>query len=259
MIRVSEFSKKYDQFVAVDRLSFEVGEGEILGLVGPNGAGKTTTLRALAGILAPTAGQLEVCGHDLAVDPIGGKRLLAYVPDTPHPFDMLTVEEHLRFTAMAYRVEDPEPRYESWLAEMELLEKRNALATTLSRGMQQKLAIACAFLHDPRVILLDEPLTGLDPRGIRGMRDSIQRRADLGAAVLVSSHLLELVERLCDRVLILDRGQALAQGTLDQIRAVSATPDDATLEEVFFAITERSGHQDGSGEQAGAGGADRTS
>ncbi|HET6202521.1 MAG TPA: ABC transporter ATP-binding protein [Planctomycetota bacterium] len=239
MIEVEGFGKDYDGLRAVADLSFSVQAGEILGLVGPNGAGKTTTLRAIAGILRPTRGRIRVAGHDLEREAVAAKRALAYVPDTPHPYDLLTVGEHLRFTALAYGVEDAEARAGPLLAELELLEKRDALASTLSRGMQQKLAIACAFLRDPRAILLDEPLTGLDPRGIRDMRESIRRRAEAGAAVLVSSHLLELVEKLGHRILILHRGARLALGTLGEIRAAAAIRQDATLEEAFFAITER--------------------
>jgi len=238
MIQIDSFTRKYDDFVAVQDLSVTVAPGEILGLVGPNGAGKTTTLRAVAGILPPTGGTLRICGHDIVRDAVAAKRRLAYVPDTPHPFDLLTVDEHLRFIAIAYGVPDSEQRFAALLAELELEEKRHELATTLSRGMQQKLAIACAFVRDPQAILLDEPLTGLDPRGIRDMRAAIRVRADRGAAVVVSSHLLELVERICDRVLILHRGRVLALGTLAEIRAASARSGNATLEEAFFAITE---------------------
>lgn len=238
MIEVHDLAKEYDGLRAVDGLSFRVAPGEILGLVGPNGAGKTSTLRCLCGILPPTRGELALAGHDLAEDAVAAKRELAYVPDSPHPFDLLTVWEHLHFTALAYRLRDPEARFVALLAELELTEKRDELASTLSRGMQQKLALACAFARDPRAILLDEPLTGLDPRGIRIVRDAITRRARAGAAVLVSSHLLELVERMCDRVLILNRGRAVALGTLAEIRATFARRDDTSLEELFFAITE---------------------
>ena len=213
MIEVQGFSKSYAGKPAVEDLTFEVRPGEIVGLVGQNGAGKTTTLRTVAGILRPGKGTVLVAGHDLKTDAVEAKRVLAYVPDTPHPFDLLTVVEHLRFTALAYRVEGAEPRFDGLLKEMELHEKRDDYASTLSRGMQQKLAIACAFLHEPKAILLDEPLTGLDPRAIRNMRESIVARARAGAAVLLSSHQLELVERLCDRVLILHRGTA--QGLRD--------------------------------------------
>ena len=238
MIEVSGFSKTYGDTAAVTDLTFEVRPGEIVGLVGPYGAGKTTTLRSIAGILRPGRGTLRVAGHDVAREPVEAKRALAYVPDTPHPFDLLTVTEHLRFTALAYRVAADGARLDALLREMELYEKRDDLASTLSRGMQQKLAIACAFLHEPKVILLDEPLTGLDPRAIRDMRDSIVARARAGAAVLLSSHLLELVERLCDRVLILHKGRLLAFGTLEEIRAAVAVEGGATLEEVFLAVTD---------------------
>ena len=239
MIEVEGFTKDYDRFRAVADLSFAVPPGEILGLVGPNGAGKTTTLRAIAGILRPTRGSIHVAGHDVEREPVAAKRALAYVPDTPHPFDLLTVREHLRFTALAYEVEGAEERARSLLSELDLLGKQNDLAATLSRGMQQKLAIACAFLREPKAILLDEPLTGLDPCGIRDMRESIRGRAEAGAAVLISSHLLELVEKLCHRILILHRGARLALGTLVEIRSAAAIRGDATLEEAFFAITER--------------------
>ena len=238
MIEVEAFSKTYDGTAAVRDLSFEARAGEILGLVGPNGAGKTTTLRAIAGILRPTSGKIRVAGHDVQESAIAAKRALAFVPDTPHPFDLLTVAEHLRFTALAYGIEDWEARARPLLEELELAEKRDALGPTLSRGMQQKLAIACAFLREPRAILFDEPLTGLDPKGIRSVRESIRRRAAAGAALVVSSHLLELVEKLCDRVLVLHQGRRLALGTLGEIRAAAAARSEASLEEVFLAITE---------------------
>jgi ABC-2 type transport system ATP-binding protein len=243
MLSVDRLTKRYGDFTAVSDLSFEARAGEIVGLVGPNGAGKTTTLRCIAGILRPQRGRIEIAGHGIVEEPLAAKRALAYIPDTPHPFDMLTVVEHLRFTALAYGVPEPEARLPALLDELELTEKRDELASALSRGMRQKLAIACAFLRDPKVILFDEPLTGLDPRAIRTMRDSMRRRADAGATVMISSHLLDLVERLCNRILVLHRGRTLAIGTLDEIRAAAAGATDATLEEAFFDITER--HEDG--------------
>src|SRR5262249_53074353 len=155
---------------------FRVDPGTILGLVGPNGAGKTTTLRALAGILTPTRGQLLIAGHDLATDPIRAKAELAYIPDDPRLFEQLTVWEHLRFMAAAYHVSDWQPGGEDLLRQFELTEKRDALCSDLSRGMRQKVAICCGYLHDPKAILLDEPLTGLDPYGIRTMKDSVRHR-----------------------------------------------------------------------------------
>jgi len=230
--------KCFDDFTAVEGVSFDCAAGEILGLVGPNGAGKTTTLRAIAGILKPTRGHVRIDGNDTVRAATQAKCSLAFIPDTPHPFDMLTVMEHLRFIALAYRIVVPPARFDALIEEFELTEKRDALASTLSRGMRQKLAIAAAFLHEPSLILFDEPLTGLDPKAIRLMREAIRRRAAEGAAILISSHLLDLVERLCDRVLVLHRGRRLALGTMETIRAAATAQQDASLEEAFFAITE---------------------
>ena len=239
-IAVEDFHKNYDTTVAVAGLTFTVAPGEVLGLVGPNGAGKTTTLRALAGILTPTRGRLAIAGHDLAREPVAAKRALAYVPDDPRLFDQLTVWEHFRFVASAYRL-DPgwEARAEALLTQFELAEKRSALTGELSRGMRQKVAICCGYLHRPKAILLDEPLTGLDPRGIRTMKDSIHEHADAGAALIVSSHLLSLVEDLCTTVLIMHRGRQVLHARLDELRQrVAAEGRQETLEDLFFRLTE---------------------
>ncbi len=238
LLDVQGLSKRYGELVAVRDLTFSVTAGEILGLVGPNGAGKTTTLRALAGILRPSGGRILVAGHDVVRDPIRAKRALAFVPDTPNPFDNVTVLEHLRFTALAWRVADWAARAEDLLRELDLTEKRDALGSTLSRGMRQKLAFACAFLREPRVLVLDEPLTGLDPKAIRQIRDAIRRRANEGASVVVSSHLLDLVERLCDRVLVLHGGRRVALASVGDLRAAAAPGTEGSFEEAFFAITE---------------------
>jgi ABC-2 type transport system ATP-binding protein len=238
-IVVEDFHKTYGDTVAVAGIAFTVAPGEILGLVGPNGAGKTTTMRALAGILAPTRGRLAIAGHDLARAPVAAKAALAYVPDDPRLFDALTVWEHLRFMAEVYRVADWQPRAEGLLQQFELVEKRDALTAELSRGMRQKVAICCGYLHQPRAILLDEPLTGLDPRGIRTMKDSIHQHAAAGVAIMVSSHLLSLVEDLCTSILILHHGQQLLHGRLaDLRRELTESGRQETLEELFFRITE---------------------
>ena len=155
MITVTNFSKHYKGFAAVKDLSFSVAPGQILGLVGPNGAGKTTTLRALCGIVPPTSGQLSIAGHDIVKDPIAAKRNLGYIPDDPRLFDTLTVWEHLAFTAAAYKVAKFEDGAQALLQSFELSHKRDTLVHNLSRGMRQKVAIACAFLHDPKAILFD--------------------------------------------------------------------------------------------------------
>jgi ABC-2 type transport system ATP-binding protein len=243
MIEVDALTKLYGDFVAVNELSFCVQRGEVLGLVGPNGAGKTTTLRSLAGIIPPTRGSIRLCGHDLGREPIAAKRDLALFADEPRLFDYLTVQQHLAFTARIYQVSNYEPVARQLLEELELTEKRNALPGELSRGMKQKLAIACGLLHAPRVIYFDEPLTGLDPMGIRRMKDSILKRARDGAAIIISSHLLHLVEEICSHLLILKQGRKVLFGTLDEVtRQFSEQAGDASLEEVFFrATTEKGG------------------
>lgn len=242
MIQVIDYHKTYRELTAVAGLSFEVPGGAVLGLVGPNGAGKTTTLRALAGIIPPTRGHLIVAGHDVVADPVGAKRQLAYVPDDPKLFDTLTVWEHLEFVAAAYRVENFEPRATEYLELFELTEKRDTITQELSRGMRQKVAIACAYLHEPRAILFDEPLTGLDPHGIRTLKQSIHDKARAGAAVIVSSHLLSLVEDLCTDLLIVQKGRALFCGSVESARArFGSLGQDASLEEVFFRALEGPG------------------
>ena len=241
MIEVEHYEKNYRETVAVRGLSFDVPAGAILGLVGPNGAGKTTTLRALAGIIPPSRGRLRVAGHDVVQEPTAAKSQLAFIPDEPQLFDVLTVWEHLEFTASVYRVPAFEPHAERFLTQFELTEKRDTIAQELSRGMRQKVAICCAYLHQPQVILFDEPLTGLDPRGIRTLKASIRERAEAGAAVIVSSHLLDLIDDLCSHLLILHRGQSLFHGTIGEAKCrLKDLGPDASLEDVFFQFTEQS-------------------
>jgi ABC-2 type transport system ATP-binding protein len=237
MIAVHDLKKLYGDFPAVDSMSFDVLPGEILGLVGPNGAGKTTTLRCIAGIIAPSGGTISIAGHNIRSDAIEAKRALAFIPDEPHLFEYLTVEEHLRFIARLYGVTDIESRGAAILAEMELTEKKRSLPGELSRGMRQKLAIACGLLHNPSALILDEPLTGLDPAGMRRMRATIIARANAGAAVILSSHLLNLVEELCTKMLVVRQGKCVAYGTIDSIIAAHPELEGLPLEDVFLALT----------------------
>ena len=237
-IEVTGLTKNYDSFVAVKDFSFAVKRGEVLGLVGPNGAGKTTTLRALAGIHPPTDGVIRICGFDLGSDPVDAKRHLAFMPDEPRLFDYLTVEEHLEFTAGIYGVPDYRARFTPLLEELELDGKRKALPSELSRGMKQKLMIACGFIHDPDVLIFDEPLTGLDPLGIRRMKESIVRRSQAGASVILSSHLLHLVEELCDTIAVIQHGTRIAYDTIDNLKwKITSGRNDLSLEDAFLKIT----------------------
>jgi len=241
-IRVEGLTKVYDRVEAVHDLTFQVTAGEVLGLVGPNGAGKTTTLRSIAGIIPPTAGHLEVAGHDVRSRPLSAKRELAFIPDDPRLFDYLTVQEHLRFIGRLYGVTRARIRGRQLIEELDLEGKETSLPGALSRGMRQKLAIACSLLHDPQVILFDEPLTGLDPMAIRRIKTAIHKRAEAGAAVIVSSHLLSLVEEISDRILVIQNGKKIVHGRLEELKATLPELDtDADLEEVFFRITEPTG------------------
>lgn len=238
MIEIQELRKTYGDHVAVDGLSLTVNAGEIFGLVGPNGAGKTSTLRCLAGILPPTSGHVRVDGFDLEADPVEARRRLAFVADEPRLFEHLTVRDYMKVLARLYGVEDGVERSEALLEELELGDRHHSFPDELSRGMKQKLMVAGALLHRPRALIFDEPLTGLDPGAMRRMKTTIRRTASEGTAVLVSSHLLSLVEEMCDRVLILQRGREVLSGTLKDIRA--GLPDldpDADLETIFLRAT----------------------
>ncbi len=236
MITVSHLSKVYGSFKAVDDLSFAVGPGEVVGLIGPNGAGKTSTLRCLVGIQAPSAGTIAIGGHDIVKDSVEAKRQIAFMPDEPQLFEYLTVMEHLRLTGRIYGVDGVESRAQALLQELQLTGKEKSLPSELSRGMKQKVTIACGLLHDPKVLLFDEPLTGLDPLGIRHMKETIVRRGRAGAAVVVSSHLLHLVEEICTRVMIIDRGVKVADGTMAELSA-KAEAAGSSLEEIFLKVT----------------------
>jgi ABC-2 type transport system ATP-binding protein len=236
VIEVDGLQKLYGDFPAVQGLSFRIGPGEVLGLVGPNGAGKTTTIRSVAGIIIPSGGRIRIAGRDLREDPVGAKAQLAFIPDEPHLFEYLTVEEHLRFIGRLYGVTDVGARIPGLLTELDLSEKRSSLPGELSRGMKQKLAIACGLLHEPKALLLDEPLTGLDPVGIRRMKATIMRRAAAGSAVILSSHLLHLVEEICTRLLVLQQGRVVAFGTMAEIIASRPGLQTRTLEDVFLTL-----------------------
>lgn len=237
-ITVEGLRHTYGSVTAVADLSFAAAPGEIVGLIGPNGAGKTTTLRCLAGILRPSAGRIVLAGFDTALSPLEARRQLAFMPDEPHLFEYMTVEEHLRLVARIYGVADIDARAAPLLDELELVGRERLLPAELSRGMRQKVVIACGLVRTPPVLLFDEPLTGLDPLGIRRMRDTIVRRAGDGAAVLLSSHMLPLVQEVCTRVVIMDRGRKIADGTVEELAARADLAEaGSTLEQIFLRVT----------------------
>lgn len=245
MIEVLSLHKTYETHQAVTDLTFTVAPGEVLGLVGPNGAGKTTTMRCITGILQPTSGRIVVDGSDIVTQPVEAKRKLAFIPDEPHLFDYLTVHEHLQFYGRIYKVADRDEHAKALMAELELTDKEHALPGTLSRGMKQKVAIACGLLHRPKLVLFDEPLTGLDPIAIRRIKQTIKRLAASGSAIIISSHLLGLVEEIATTVLLMQNGRKVLHGTLAQIRDSAPDLREKGLEEIFLRAT-------GYGDDAGA-------
>ncbi|HEY2955607.1 MAG TPA: ABC transporter ATP-binding protein [Candidatus Eisenbacteria bacterium] len=235
-LRIESLTRRYGDLVAVDGLSLAVGPGEIVGFLGPNGAGKTTTLRLCAGLLAPDAGRVVVAGASLGEEPLAAKARLGFVPDEPFLYERLTPAEFLDFVAAIYDVPPAlaAARAGALLERFELGEAEGALLETCSRGTRQKVSIAAALLHDPPLVLMDEPLNGLDPHAARALKDLLRERAARGLGVLVSTHLLEVAERLCDRLVIVHRGRKRAEGTPAELAGGRA---GATLEDVFLDLT----------------------
>lgn len=241
MLEVRNLTKMYRAAkkwnTAVDQLSFSVHPGEIVGILGPNGAGKTTALRCIAGILSPTSGNVLINGFDVAEDPANAKRGLAYVPEVPALYELLTVYEHLRFIAMCFdTVDEFDRQADALLERFNLTEKKDELVATLSKGMRQKLSVACAMIHRANVMLFDEPVIGIDPAGVAEMKRMMQGQRDAGGSILVSTHMLDTAERLCDRVIILAKGSKLFEGSLTELREYMQDAD-ATLEELFLQLT----------------------
>jgi ABC-2 type transport system ATP-binding protein len=235
VIEAEQLTRRFGGRVAVADVSFRVAPGEIVGLLGPNGAGKTTTLRMLTGILRPDGGRARIAGHDVAAAPLEAKVRLAFVPDEPRFFDYLTVEEHLRLVARLYGVADVAPALRHIREETTVGGRLAAFPGELSRGMRQELALACALLRRPAALLLDEPLTGLDPIAIRRTKDVIRAAAAGGMAILLSSHLLPLVTELCQRIVVLRGGRAIASGSIGEL-AAGVGLEGEPLEELFVTL-----------------------
>lgn len=240
VLQVEHLVKEYKNFRAVNDLSLTLQGGEIVGLLGPNGAGKTTALRCMAGILRPTAGRVLINGWDIVQDQAKAKGGMAFVPELPSLYELLTVDEHLRFVAMCFdTLSTYEARAEELLRRYSLWEKKDDLVATLSKGMKQKLAVACALIHNANVMLFDEPIIGIDPAGVAEMKEEFRRAKEGGVSILVSTHLLDTAEKLCDRVIILARGHKLAEGTLAELQEASGM-QGKSLEDVFLELTDES-------------------
>ena len=238
MIKLTNLSKRYGSFTAVNAINLEVPRGELFGFLGTNGAGKTTTLRMIAGILRPTGGSVEIGGIDLAVDPIRAKSILGFIPDRPFIYEKLTGAEFLRFVAGLYNQEGPEVEHRAreLLALFDLEEWRDELVESYSHGMRQKLIISSAFVHRPEVIVVDEPMVGLDPKAARILKDLFREYTNRGHTVMMSTHALEVAEAMCDRIGIIQGGKIRACGTMDELRA-SAEDGAEGLEHIFLKLT----------------------
>ncbi len=234
MIQTRSLTKRFGDFVAVDRLDLDIPPGEIFSFLGPNGAGKTTTIRMLTGLLRPTRGTIRIGGIDLLDRPVEARRLMAYVSDYPFVYEKLSPDEFLGLVGDLYRVPSrtSRTRREILLEQFELLDVRYELLEHLSHGIRQRVVIAAALVHDPRIIIIDEPMVGLDPRSARIVKDILRSRRDTGATVFLSTHQLEVAEEIADRIGILHRGRLIARGTPAEIRR-----DVGNLETAFLDLT----------------------
>ena len=237
MIRVDAVQKRYGKFQAVHPLDLHVRPGEVFGFLGPNGAGKTTTIRMLAGVLQPTAGRILIDGVDIVTDPVEARRRIGYIPDRPYLYDKLTAREFLAFVGGIYGLPARESRErgDHLLEEVDLFERADELIEAYSHGMKQRLVLAASLLHRPRVLIVDEPMVGLDPHGTRKIKGRFREIARSGRSVFLSTHSLDTAQDVCDRVGILFRGRLVALGTVDELGTGRGSTD---LEEVFLRITE---------------------
>ena len=245
MIRIEGLSKTFGSFKAVDRVDLDVAPGEIHGFLGPNGAGKTTTIRMIAGLLKPSAGSVTIDGHDLGREPEAAKRALGFIPDRPFLYEKLTGAEFLRFHGGLYGLvgEGVETRARELLERFELAAWRDELIESFSNGMKQRLVMCAAFLHQPRAVLVDEPMVGLDPRGALLIKAVFREMSRDGVAILMSTHTLEVAQEMCDQISIILGGRIIARGTVDELRAL-AGGQDAELTPVFLKLTGSGGFRE---------------
>jgi ABC-2 type transport system ATP-binding protein len=237
LIQTQDLVKRFGEKVAVDQVTFQVHAGEVFGFLGPNGAGKTTTIKMIVGLLQPTSGSVEVAGFDMQNQPLQAKSVCGYIPDTPNLYPKLSARELLRFVGDLYEInhQQVDRRSQELLKLFELSEAGDDPIDSYSHGMQQKTALAAALLHDPQVLVLDEPTAGLDPRSARMIKDILRQLAERGSAVFLSTHILEIAERMCDRIGIINKGQLIAVGTMQELR--SHGKGEASLEDIFLNLT----------------------
>ncbi len=238
LIETRNLVKKYGDKLAVNDVSFEVQAGEVFGFLGPNGAGKTTTIKIIVGLLQPTSGSVRVGGYDVQAQPMQAKAASGYVPDTPNLYAKLTGRELLRFVGDLYNLDRPHVarRVDELLRVLDLSAAADDTIDSYSHGMQQKASLAAALMHDPKVLVLDEPTVGLDPKSARLIKDILRQMADRGAAVFLSTHILEIAERMCDRIGIINNGALIAAGSMDELRNLGKS-GASSLEDIFLSLT----------------------
>lgn len=237
LISISHLTKKYGEKIAVNDVSLDVYGGEVFGFLGPNGAGKTTTIKMVVGLLKPTQGTVKVGGYDVLTHPVQAKAVSGYVPDTPNLYTKLSARELLRFIGDLYEMDRAQinTRIEELLKLFTLVEAGDDTIDSYSHGMQQKTSLAAALVHDPKILVLDEPTVGLDPKSARLIKDILRQIADRGATVFISTHILEIAERMCDRIGIINKGSLIAVGTMDELRQMGA--GETSLEDIFLNLT----------------------
>jgi ABC-2 type transport system ATP-binding protein len=238
LIETQALVKRYGDKVAVNNISFEVQAGEVFGFLGPNGAGKTTTIKMIVGLLQPTSGTIRVAGYDVQTQPLLAKAASGYVPDTPNLYAKLTGRELLRFVGDLYSLDRQRlaQRTEELLRVLDLNEAADQTIDSYSHGMQQKASLAAALMHDPKVLVLDEPTVGLDPKSARLIKDILRQMAERGTAVFLSTHILEIAERMCDRIGIINKGELVAVGTMQELRSLGKA-GETSLEDIFLGLT----------------------
>lgn len=238
MIEINSCTKKFGDLTAVNNLSLTIEESEIFGLLGPNGAGKSTTIKMMVGLLTPDKGSIRIEGHDISRDPIKAKQLLAYVPEKSNLFEKLTAWEYLTFISGLYTMDQDvfQKNAEEYLKTFALFDWKDEVIENFSFGMKQRLVLASSFMREPKVLILDEPHNGLDPKGIRLLKDVMFTLRERGMTILVSTHIIALAEQLCNRIVIMNKGMVAAQGTSDSLRQYSKS-EDKTLEDIFLRLT----------------------
>lgn len=236
VLKVTNLKKRYKNTNAVNGISFSLNKGEIVALTGPNGAGKTTTIKCILGLLRKNDGKIFINGENNSSKEV--KYKLAYIPETPDIYPMLTVWEHIKFMAMVYKINGWQEKAEKILSDFDILDKKNELGKNLSKGMKQKLSICCALIHNPEIFFIDEPLVGLDPKAVRELKDAFKALREEGKTLLISTHMLDTAENLCDRIIVMKKGKVLAEGSIEELRHKMKASQGTSLEDIFLEVIE---------------------